>query len=242
VRFKKLTSIVLLLLAGSIGYSSPPEVSKTLSADPGQLVRIVVKTPVDDKGAVLDFGYLKNFGDSDAFWGELVSPVKGERHFVFQAPTKNPKSQYVLGFFTKGETTGSSTTINVLPTEPVIPPTPVVPPNPVTPVDPLKTFRVIFVYESADTLTPDIRAIVYGKLVEDWMNANCTGGKAGWRRRDKDAPGDGDATMSALWNAVKPNITVTPCLVIERNGKADIVNIPANPTDTIALLTKYKGK
>lgn len=153
MRFKKLASLVLLLLAGSIGYSSPPEVPATLSADPGQLVRIVVKTPVDDKGVVLDFGYLKNFGDSDAFWGELVSPVKGERHFVFQAPTKNPKSQYVLGFFTKGEVTGNTTTIIVVPPDP----TPYVPPGPNPPNPPVPNpqgvgaFVIVVVDENSPT-------------------------------------------------------------------------------------------
>ena len=106
-------------------------------------------------------------------------------------------------------------------------------------------------YESGDSLTAAQRGIVYGKAVEDFLTANCTGGKSGWRRRDKDAPGENDATMAALWAAVEPGtlpdgkpdpkrITVTPCVVMERNGKVEIVNLEATPAAMIDKLKKYR--
>ncbi len=235
MRFKSLASICILLIASSIGYCSPPEVPKEIKVKPGQLVRIPVKTDVE-------IGFTRNFTDDEAFFGELVSP-KGTRQFVFQAQVDdkgNPlKSQYVIGWWVKGETEGVTTTLLAGTPTPIVP----VPPDvPIVPVDPLKTFRVIFIYESADTLTPDVRAVVYGKVVEDWMNANCTSGKAGWRRRDKDAPGDADPTMSALWNTIKPAITVTPCVAMERNGKVEIINISVTPAKMVEELSKYRGK
>lgn len=123
-----------------------------------------------------------------------------------------------------------------------IPPTPDPDPTPKPPgpVDPLKTFRVILIFESADNLTPAQRGIVYGKAVEDYLIANCTGGRAGFRRRDKDAPGENDPTMAALWAAVQPAVTVTPCIALERNGKVEIVNLPKTPAETIEMMKRYK--
>lgn len=106
---------------------------------------------------------------------------------------------------------------------------------------PLTSFRVIMVYESEDNLTPAQRAIVFGRTVEDWLTANCTTGKNGWRRRDKDAPGDNDATMKALWDAVKPHITTTPCIAVERNGKVEIIMLESTPAAMVARLTAYRG-
>jgi hypothetical protein len=120
VRFLSVT--VLASLVASAALAAPPDVPDKLVAEPGQLVRIVVKAD--------DVGVLKNFTDSEAFWGELVGP-KGERHYVFQAPAKNPRHQYVVGWWRKGETEGTSTTITVGAVPPG--PTPPDPPTPPTP-------------------------------------------------------------------------------------------------------------
>ncbi len=142
----------------------------------------------------------------------------------------------------KGQLTGGGEPKPPVPPTPPVPPVPPVPPTPPTPTpDPLKSFRVIVIYESAMTLTADQRAVAYGKAVEDWLNANCTEGKNGWRRRDKDAPGESDPTMAALWAAVKPAITTTPCIAIERNGKVTIINLDATPARMIETLNAYKG-
>jgi hypothetical protein len=122
-----------------------------------------------------------------------------------------------------------------------VPPIPPVPPDP-KPPGPVTSFRVFLVFESADNLSASQRGVVYGKVVEDWLTANCTGGKNGWRRRDKDAPGEADATMAKLWDAVKPAITVTPCVAVERNGKVEIINVEANPAKMVEVLSTYKGK
>lgn len=112
------------------------------------------------------------------------------------------------------------------------------PPDP----QPVTSFRVFLIYESADNLTPEQRGIIYGKVVEDWLNANCTNGNKGWRRRDKDAPGENDPSMAPLWAAIKPKITSTPCIAVEVNGKVDIIPLDATPAAQVETLKKYRGK
>lgn len=107
---------------------------------------------------------------------------------------------------------------------------------------PVTSFRVFLVYESAQTMTQAQTNVLYGNVVEEYLNAKCTGGKAGWRRRDKDADGDADATMAALWKAVKPKLTTVPCVVIEVNGNAEIIPLEATPAAMVAKLdTYFKG-
>ncbi len=103
-----------------------------------------------------------------------------------------------------------------MPPAPVPPaPVPPTPPAPVPPAPvPVSSFRVLFVYESADTIPAAQKNVIYGKSVENYLNANCTGGVAGWRRRDKDAAGEADPTMAALWTAVKPKLTTMPAVVV----------------------------
>lgn len=121
------------------------------------------------------------------------------------------------------------------------PPTPPTPPTPV----PVTSFRVIFVYESGTTLTQAQNGVIYGKSVEDYLNAACTGGKTGWRRRDKDAPGENDPTMKAIWDVAKPEFappknTAVPALVIQVNDKVTIEPLPATQADAVTLLKKYR--
>lgn len=115
-------------------------------------------------------------------------------------------------------------------------------PKPVVPV-PVTSFRVIFASESGQTHTKEQLGVIYGKAVEDYLNANCTkdGNTAGWRRYDPQQDASGESpTMKALWSAVQPKLTALPCIVIEVNGKADILPLSANPADQIAVLKKYR--
>lgn len=136
------------------------------------------------------------------------------------------------------------------PVDPVDPkpvdPKPVDPPAP----DALKSFRVILVFDSKK-VDPDHDAVLTGKDVEDWLKANCTGGRAGFRRRDVTAPGDADAPFAELWKAVQPGtlpdgrpdpnrITKVPCVVAARNEKVTIVDAETDPAKMIAALTKLR--
>lgn len=124
------------------------------------------------------------------------------------------------------------------------------PVDPVKPVEPVvvKSFRVLLVYESADTMSAANNSILYGKAVEDFLNANCTGGKQGWARREKDATGTYDSDRQAVWDAVKnefaaPKNTKTPALVIQVNDKITIEPFGPTAAGTVAILRKYlEGK
>ena len=129
--------------------------------------------------------------------------------------------------------------------DPIPPPKPKPddPPAP-KPPEPVTSFRVIFVYESGDTLTAAQHSVIFGKSVSDYLDATATkeAGRPGWRRFDKDAAAEKEQpTMRALWSAVRPQLTATPCLVVEVNGRAEIVPLPATPAEALATLKTYSG-
>lgn len=118
---------------------------------------------------------------------------------------------------------------------------PPVPPEP-KPPEPVKSFRVVFVVESGALLTAAENSVVYGKAVEDYLTAACTGGRAGWNRLDKDNAGaDLDPTMRALWQAVRPKVTATPCVAVAVNEQVDIIPLAATPAAMVETLKKYAG-
>jgi hypothetical protein len=115
-------------------------------------------------------------------------------------------------------------------------------PTPPKPPEPVKTFRVVFIYESADTLTLAQKAVLYAKPVSDLLNARCTkeDGHPGWRRFDRDTTGDNEQpNMKALWKAVRPSVTAVPCVAVETNGKVEIIPLPATPAEAIATFKRY---
>ena len=127
-------------------------------------------------------------------------------------------------------------------------PKPVDPVVPVVPVDPepepVKSFRAIFVKESGSTLTAKQTAIPNAKAIRDYLNAKTTkeGSLPGWREYDpQQNTANEQPTMAALWSAVQPKLQVIPCLVIEVNGKATVLNYPADTEAALNLLKKYGG-
>lgn len=128
------------------------------------------------------------------------------------------------------------------------PPPPVDPNVPVVPSK-VTSFRVVMVYESGDTTPAAQNSILYGKAVEDFLNANCTGGKSGWVRIDKDRPGSLDPDRQAVWDAVKtefgpPKNTKTPAVAIAvttQSGPPKITIVPfeASPAAMVAKMKSY---
>lgn len=114
--------------------------------------------------------------------------------------------------------------------------------GPQPPPVPTTSFRVILVYESSQVLPQAQFGVLYGKVVEDFMTARCTGGRAGWARRDKDADGSGDTTaIKSVWAAAKPKITQTPCVAVEVDGSVTVHPIPSSAAETVELLKKLAG-
>lgn len=220
---------LVALFSATAAQAAPPDVPKDLKVDAGQLVRVIAK---GDK-----IGTAKNFPDDAAFFDELA-PQPGVRRYVFQA-TK--AGTYVIAFWTVGEDAGTCCTITVGNPAPVPPPAPPGP-SPTPPPGPVTSFRVFLVFESMATLTSAQSAVVYGKAVEEYLDANCTGGAAGWRRRAKDAPGDADPAMATIWAAVQPKVTSVPCIAIEVNGRVEIISLEATPAAMVTVLKKYRGQ
>ena len=130
----------------------------------------------------------------------------------------------------------------VVPVDPVVP-VPDEPPLPKPPV-PVTSFRVIFVRESGITLPASQASVPGAKAVREYLFAKTTreNNITGWREYDPQTDATNEqATLKALWEAVKPKITDVPCMVIEVNGKADILPYPANPAEALATLKQYGG-
>ena len=50
-----------------------------------------------------------------------------------------------------------------------------------------------------------------------------------------------DPTFAALWAAIKPAVTATPCVAIEVNGKVEILPLEATPAAQVAKFKTYTG-
>lgn len=127
------------------------------------------------------------------------------------------------------------------------PPSPPTPdPKPPVPV-PVKSFRVIFVYESAKTLTSAQLAAMDSKLVRDYLKDNTTaeGGYVGYRKYDKDQDSSKDvSTVDKMWQATKPKLSnpfTAPCVAIEVNGYVEIVPLEPTAATMVEVFKKYKG-
>lgn len=126
-------------------------------------------------------------------------------------------------------------------TAPLPPPKPV-PPKPEPPKpEPVTSFRVILIYESGQTLTAAQFGVLYGKPLEDWLTANCTDGKAGWVRRDKDADPLGDPpAIKAAWDATKPKVAATPSVAVIVNDVPTVLPLATPTAELIKTLGKYR--
>jgi hypothetical protein len=120
------------------------------------------------------------------------------------------------------------------------------PPAP-KPPEPVTSFRVVLVKETRNTKhTAAQVAVLEGRVVEEWLTKNCTGGKAGWQRRDPDSsPADDETPFKGLWAKVQPIVsdpaqTKLPCVVIERDGRPTIEKLGATPDEMVMVLQKYR--
>lgn len=114
-------------------------------------------------------------------------------------------------------------------------------PKPPEPKPVVTSFRVIIGFESGVTVPQSVINIAHGRVVEEWLNANCTGGKSGWRRRDQNLSSENDPTMAKLWKAVQDAKPTTPFFAVEVNGQVECIPFEATPEAMVAKLQTYKG-
>lgn len=118
-------------------------------------------------------------------------------------------------------------------------------PTPTPIPEPVKSFRVIFVKESGQTLSGEQASIPAAKEIRDYLQAKTTAedNQPGWREYDPQQQTTNEQpTMKALWEAVKPKLIPAPCLVVEVNGKATVMPFPANVAECMATLKKAAGE
>ena len=118
------------------------------------------------------------------------------------------------------------------------------PPEP-KPPGPLTSFRVIFVKESGSTLSAEQTAIPGAKLVRDYLTAKTTpeDGLAGWREYDlQQNIANEKSKMKAMWAVAKSSISTVPCLIVERNGKIDVLPYPKNAAEALKTLKIHGGE
>lgn len=125
-------------------------------------------------------------------------------------------------------------------------PTPSPNPQPDPPNPAPKGFRVIFVYETSQAITPAMQQVMFGEKVTSYLDTKTVksgSGNSGWRRFDKDVKIDNekDENIKALWNAARPQVTLIPSIIIAVDGKADIVPFPTSEDEAVTLFKKYGG-
>lgn len=269
MRLSHASALLLALVASAVGAAPPGESIRVPSgpvvptpmptpADPEKVIRLTADHlfVIDADGPCLVLSSPRGVVSVT----EETGPVRIRGRFVDEpgkVQTRNYKGKAI--FTVEGLVTGRCEilvvpagakadqvirrTLQVEAGEGPIPPPKPPEPKPVDPPapKPAASLRVFLVFESADTLAPAQRAVLYGKAVEEWLDRNCTGGKDGWRRRDKDAPGEADPKMAALWKAIQPNVKTTPCVAVERDGKVELIDLGETPAKMVETLDKYKG-
>lgn len=124
-------------------------------------------------------------------------------------------------------------------------PDPTPEPKPPVPPGPLTSFRVIFVKESGSTLSAEQTSIPGAKSVRDYLTSKTTpeGGLAGWREYDpQQNVANEQSKMKAMWVVAKSSLTTIPALVVEVNGKVNVLPYPKNVADAIKVLKGYGGE
>lgn len=173
--------------------------------------------------------------------GSETKKFTGKHVYLFEAVREGRDELIIVPVGSTDEGSARRVTFSVQGARPPPEVDPVKPIDPKPDVKPVTSFRVIIGYESGSTYPQAVINVLYGRVVEEWLTANCTGGKAGWRRRDKDAAGDADPTMAALWASVKPSVTTVPFFAVEVNGKVEIIPFEATPEAMVAKLNTYRG-
>lgn len=165
------------------------------------------------------------------------------------APEKGKGSVFCYGI-ADGKAVLSRCLITVRGAEPVPPgPTPPgpTPPGPTPPPSPAPIpadgFRVLIVYETADRLPQEQQAILYSKVVRDYLNAKCVLGPDNktreWRIYDKDIATDGE---SKIWqDAMKRPRSKLPWIVISTGKVGYEGPLPDTVDAALELLKKFGG-
>jgi hypothetical protein len=210
---------------------------KTIEADPGDLVEVTVESGAElvtwDSSEGLRITYPK----ADAAQKKVFIHSKVAGTYALVASIPNGK-----------ETRVAICIVTIGPRPP--PPTPVPPgPNPPGPAPipvPTKTLRVLFVYESSNTLTKAQSTVLNSTAIRDYLNSHCVKGDDGktpdYRYFDKDVDvSSAGTTIKAMWDAAKPMFVNLPIVVIFDGLKGTSYPLPATEGEALKLLKQFGG-
>ena len=223
---------VLCLLLACPAWGAELTLPPVVKGEPGAFIEVPAKTDGKEvKWVALDKG-LNVFP---------VRLLKDSRTAVVVAKDAGP---YRLLAYTSDAAGPSEPAIcivevGVVPGPPVPPGTTPVPPGPVS------GLRVVFVTESANTLTREQVAILKSTKIADYLNTKAakTNNRPDWRRWDKDQDVTFEnATMKALWAAIKPQLGKLPALVVVTDQKGEVFPLPETEAATLEFLERYGGK
>lgn len=236
--YAKLTSILVVFVASvTILQAQEPQLSAEAN-------------PSDPTGfAVVKFKLSK--GD-DVVWDVSPKPtlkkmyVEGDyTYLIFNGPSDKTYTVTADWINWDAKKRGRPTLDVVIGKAPQPPPgpNPPTPPDPPTPAP--KGFRVIFVYETSQPVTPAMQQVMFGEKIRTYLDTKTVKGAAGngYRRFDPDTKVDNekDTEIKALWNAAKPHITTVPCVIVATDGKVEIINFPSGEDEALNTFKKYGG-
>jgi hypothetical protein len=166
----------------------------------------------------------------------ITAAPKGEHRVTVSAST--------IDFDKKAVSTDEGAVVVVVGDVPGPGPKPPDPPAPdPKPID--GPLRVLVVYESAELakMAEAQQAVIYGRKVRDWLNANCAKegtGWAAWRMWDKDVDASGE---SKAWQESLKRPRASVPFVHAFRGETPVHEgpLPADADAMVTLLEKIKG-
>lgn len=237
---RPLTACLLFLLAAGLASGAPPDVSGYPAEikPAGQYATFVPTAPAASVSYVgldgvdpVPSALLK---DGRTFLLDTRGLKAGRYRFAAVAASKT------------GEQARADIVVVVGNAPPGPGPGPTPPPKPDPEPTPVTDFKVLLVFESGQTHTAAQTSVMYGKQVEEWLNANATTGKTGWGRVDKDFPPERmPVLLLTMWRATQPKVNpvVLPCWAVAVNGAVTFEPLGATPAEAIATLNaKREGK
>lgn len=107
--------------------------------------------------------------------------------------------------------------------------------------------RVLFVYESAETLRRGQIDALFSNDTRMFLDARvpkAADGRPGWRCWDKDVDVSSESPeWRAIWADVRPKVTSLPAtVVIDRSGRTAVYGVPDSPEDLQTLVNKFGNK
>lgn len=257
---KHVAALAILLVSSSLLSlnAAPPKVpSPTVKVSVGEIKSVEVQV---EPGK--EIGWAPGFAPEHVYLDEGKPHTKDTARFIISPKVKGT---YRLILWTVGEREFSTLVIDSdgspVPTPKVDPkPEPIPPPKPKPDPVPVVTtgLRVVFWYESRNSLSLEHNRVIYGEKIEAYLNAKCAKyeDQPEWRRWDQDVKLD-DAespTLNKLHAKIKESVPSTklPVMVVFNDAAGEFYPLTTKDANgvektltedqALALLKLYGGE